>query len=95
MADNIGYYKWFMPKGAEKKTGIDLKDYMRIEAEERIAETLGCDDSEIEFHHRWYDLDDTMYRAAGLSSFEFLADQHTGEWLLESYGTVRVEVRNG
>lgn len=92
MADTMGYYKWYLPKKTIEDVDIDIRDYLRIESELQIAETLGCDESDVDYRHRWYDLDDPADRATALSQDEFTMDLHRGEFLLESYGTRKVVV---
>lgn len=87
----VRYQKTYVTKPAVADSEVDLPGYMKIEHELQIAQGLGLDEGEVEVHHRWYDLDNSMDRAAGLSSFEFLADAHRGEYLLESYGYARKE----
>jgi len=87
MADAMGYYKSFSTKSEAEGSEAKIMGWLKVEHLHRIAEVLGCGVEEVDYRHRWYDLDDPADRATALSQDEFTMNLHRGELLLESYGT--------
>lgn len=81
---DLGWYKSFTTKSAIADVDFDMFEWVKKEHERLIAEILNCEEADC--HHRWYDLDNPTERVEGLTDYEFMADLHRGEWLLQSYG---------